>query len=132
MVENKEIKVRKKYKQRCRRKVSKKILAESKSTCNGRFVLVKFEGDKFAFGLDSPDQYYFADFPEEQRGSKEEVIKECMGQIEVMKERIRERERYMLSKYFSYIEEQYLCNGMIQSDERKIEAWQLFIDTLSE
>ncbi|MDY4616940.1 MAG: hypothetical protein SO445_04420 [Lachnospiraceae bacterium] len=64
-----------------------KILSEMPTGMGGKWVLVKYENDFYAYGFEQ-DLHTFLGFPVNQCGSKEEVIKHCKSIAKLCKQNI--------------------------------------------
>lgn len=64
-----------------------KILSEMPTGLGGKWVLVDYGNDFYAYGVEK-DLYSFLGFPVKQCGSKEEVIEHCKSIAELCKKNI--------------------------------------------
>lgn len=65
-----------------------KILSEMPTGMGGKWVLVKYENDFYAYGVEQ-DLHTLLGFPVNQCGTKEEVLENCLRMQEVNKEYIK-------------------------------------------
>lgn len=65
-----------------------KILSEMPTGLGGKWVLVKYENDFYAYGTEN-DLHSLFGFPVNQCGTKEEVIKHCKSIGELCKQNIK-------------------------------------------
>lgn len=100
-----------------------KILSEMPTEMGGKWVLVKYSKDFFAYGVEQ-DLHSIYGFPVNQCGTKEEVIKQCQSISELCKKNIK--------KYTALAEKENTVGWILLRDNEKSELEMLtkFIEVL--
>lgn len=101
------------------------ILAEMPTGMGGKWMLVKYGNDFYAYGNER-DLHSFLGFPVNQCGSKEEVIKHCKSISELCKQNI---EKYG-KKFAKDNHEGWKI--MIENEQKELEMLTEFARILSE
>lgn len=102
-----------------------KILSEMSTGMGGKWVLVKYGNDFYAFGIENC-LHDLLGFPVNQCGSKEEVIKHCEFILELCKQNI-EKYNKELAK-----EKSDGWKILIEHEQNELEMLTEFINVLSE
>lgn len=101
-----------------------KILSEMPTGMGGKWVLVKYENDFYAYGVEQ-DLHSYLGFPASRCGTKEEVLAHCNSIAELCRQRIEEcNKKYSKDKHDGW-------KILIEHNQKELEMLTEFARVLS-
>ena len=104
-----------------------KILSEMPTGMGGKWVLVKYDNDFYAYGVEQ-DLHTLLGFPVNQCGSKEDVIKHCKSISELCKQNIEKYNKELAKEN----EKPDGWEILIEHEQKELEMLTEFVRVLSE